>query len=99
MLKDMYQKNVFEPYCFIHFVNYFDLILYSLFIIQCTERMKLDINKMKISVLKADQVCFIKLVRLLENEISMINLHPIYTHTYFVLGTITGTNIKIDVDD
>ena len=54
---------------------------------------------MKISVLKADQVCFIKLVKLLENEISMINLHPIYTHTYFVLGTITGTNIKIDVDD
>jgi len=54
---------------------------------------------MKISVLKADQVCFIKLVKLLENEVSMINLHLIYTHTYFVLGTITDTNIKIDVDD
>ena len=28
----------------------------------------------------------------------MINLHPIYTQIYF-LGTVTGTNIKIHVDD
>lgn len=53
---------------------------------------------MKISVLKADQVCFIIPVKLHENEENMIYLHLIYTQTYF-LGTITGTNIKIHVDD
>lgn len=49
MLNDMYRKNVLfnlTVSLLLHFISYFDFILYSLFIIiQCTERMKFDIKK------------------------------------------------------
>lgn len=48
MLNDMYRKNVLfnlTVSLLLHFISYFDFILYSLFIIQCTERMKFDIEK------------------------------------------------------